>query len=71
MKLWWIIQVALLLSSFCFMIFGIDILLGSYALKDPFSFIMSFFAASFVILISLALALSFAIKMIRMYQKKS
>ncbi len=71
MKLWWIIQIVLLLISLCFIIFGIDILKGAYALKDPFSFIMSFFAASFVILISIALAASFVIKMVRMYKHPS
>lgn len=52
-----------------FFVFGIDLLLASYSLKDPYSFIMTFFAASFIILISLTLAISFVIKMVRVYRK--
>ncbi len=51
------------------MLFGVDLLMASYRLKDPFSFIMTFFAASFIILISITLAASFVIKMIRVYKR--
>lgn len=50
-------------------LFGIDLLMGSYTLNDPFSFIMTFFAASFVLLISAALAVSFLIKMVRVFRQ--
>ncbi len=59
----------LTLASVFFMVFGIDLIIGSYSLSDPFSFIMTFFAASFIILISLALAASFIIKMIRVHRQ--
>ena len=49
---WWIFQVLMTLVSGFFLLFGIDLIIGSYSLKDPFSFIMTFFAASFIILIS-------------------
>ena len=62
---WWIVQFVMLLVSVFFLIFGIDLLMASYSLGDPFKFIMTFFAASFIILISLALGISFVIKMIR------
>ncbi|MBW2655907.1 MAG: hypothetical protein JRC91_13590 [Deltaproteobacteria bacterium] len=65
---WWIFQVGMMLVSIFFLIFGFDLIIGAYSLKDPFSFIMTFFSASFVILISLALAISFLIKMIRVYR---
>lgn len=52
-----------------FFIFGIDLMIGAYSLKDPFSFIMTFFSASFVILISLTLFISFIIKMIRVFRR--
>ena len=58
----------MLISTF-FLIFGIDLLIASYSLNDPFSFIMTFFAASFVILISLTLMISFIIKMFRVYRR--
>jgi len=66
--LWWTVQVLCLLISLCFFVFGIDLIRGAYGLDDPFSFIMTFFAASFIILISLTLALVFIIKMIRVYR---
>lgn len=66
---WWIFQVALILVSVFFLVFGIDLLMASYRLEDPFSFIMTFFAANFILLISTALIISFIIKMVRVYKK--
>jgi len=57
------------LISVFFFLFGLDLLISSYRLNDPFSFIMTFFAASFVLLISAALAVTFAVKMIRVYRR--
>lgn len=65
---WWLIQTALTLISIFFTLFGIDLLIGSYSLKDPFNFIMTFFAASLIILISTTLAAGFIIKMVRVYR---
>ncbi|WP_035237509.1 hypothetical protein [Desulfobacter vibrioformis] len=65
---WWAVQVLCLLISLFFFVFGIDLIRGAYGLDDPFSFIMTFFAASFIILISLTLALVAMIKMIRVYR---
>ena len=66
--LWWTTQVLCLLISLFFFVFGVDLIRGAYGLDDPFSFIMTFFAASFIILISLTLTLVFMIKMIRVYR---
>ncbi|MBT3177420.1 MAG: hypothetical protein HOG03_10730 [Desulfobacula sp.] len=66
---WWLFQIIMTLLSGFFLIFGVDLMTGSYSLNDPFSFIMSFFSASFVILISLTLIISFPIKMIRVYRQ--
>ncbi|MBU1341987.1 MAG: hypothetical protein KKE44_01955 [Proteobacteria bacterium] len=66
---WWLLQVIMTLVSAFFLLFGFDMIMGSYSLNDPFSFIMTFFAASFVILISLTLMISFPIKMIRVYRQ--
>ncbi len=66
---WWIFQTVMLLVSVFFLVFGIDLLMASYSLGNPFRFIMTFFAASFIILISLALGTSFVIKMIRVFRQ--
>ena len=66
---WWIFQVLLILISAFFLVFGLDLLMAAYELDDPFSFIMTFFAANFILLISLALGLSFVIKMVRVYKR--
>ncbi len=65
---WWVFQIAMTLLSGFFLIFGYDLMRGAYSLKDPFSFIMTFFAASFILLISGTLMITFIIKMIRVYK---
>ena len=67
--LWWTAQIVCILISLFFLVFGIDLIRGAYGLNDPFSFIMTFFAASFIILISLTLVLVSTIKMIRVYRR--
>lgn len=50
---WWIkIIVVGILSAF-FLIFGIEVLIGAYSLKQPQVFIMYFFSGSFITLFSL------------------
>ena len=66
---WWVFQALMMLISIFFLVFGINLLMASYTLEDPFSFIMTFFSSSFIILISLALAISFLIKMIRVFKQ--
>ncbi len=66
---WWIIQVLMVLVSGFFLVFGIDLLMASYTLDNPYNFIMTFFSASFIILISLALGISFIIKIIRVFRQ--
>lgn len=66
---WWLLQIVLTLVSGFFLFFGVNMMAGAYSLNDPFSFMMTFFAASFVILISLTLFISFPIKMIRVYRQ--
>jgi len=58
----WAPQVGLSLIAIFFILFGIDILYMAYQIPDPFSFVMTFFAANFIILISAALLLSFILK---------
>ncbi|MFO7883847.1 MAG: hypothetical protein R6U68_03410 [Desulfobacteraceae bacterium] len=66
---WWPLQLVLTLVSAFFLFFGIDLLRGAYGLNNPFNFIMTFFAASLMILISLTLMAGFIVKMVRVYKK--
>ncbi|MCP4666826.1 MAG: hypothetical protein GY849_10710 [Deltaproteobacteria bacterium] len=63
---WWTRQVILALLAFFFLLFGIYLLIGAYQLKDPFSFIMTFFASNLIILINATLLAGFVVRMIRM-----
>ncbi len=66
---WWLLQIFLLLISIFFTLFGVGLLIGAYELNNPFSFLMIFFAASFIILINLTFSVSFVIKMVRAYRR--
>lgn len=68
-KLWWIKQGLLLLLAGFFLMFGIDLLLAAYKLKDPFAFIMTFFASNLIILINGALLTGFVCRMITAYKR--
>ena len=43
-------NIIVLLLSLFFMFFGVDILIGSFKLPNPHEFVMTLFAASFIIL---------------------
>lgn len=62
--IWWAKQIILVLIGFFFFLFGIQILISAYQLKDPFSFIMTFFASNLIILISAAMIISFIYRMV-------
>ncbi len=62
--LWWIRQVILTLAGLFFLAFGIQVLISAYQLRDPFWFIMTFFASNLIILVSGALVAGFIIRMI-------
>ena len=66
---WWIRQIVLFSISAFFLYFGIRLLVSAYYLNDPFSFLMSFFASNFIILISAALMIGFAYRMITAYRQ--
>ena len=51
-----------------FVWFGIALLVASYQLGDPFSFIMTFFAASLIILISMVMVVGFILRIWRTLQ---
>ena len=63
--LWWIGQLILTAGACFFVIFGISLLMAAYQLKDPYSFIMTFFAASLIILISAVMVVGFVVRIIR------
>jgi len=58
----------LTLAACFFVVFGIYVLIGAYTLKDPYSFILTFFASNLMILISATLLLGFVLRMIRVYK---
>ena len=62
---WWLGQVLLTGVAVFFVWFGVAVLVAAYGLGDPFSFIMTFFAASLMILISLVMVLAFVLRMRR------
>ena len=61
---WWIRHIVLIVIGSFFLYYGIQLLIGSYDLNDPFVFIMTFFAANFIILISATLIFGFAYRMV-------
>jgi hypothetical protein len=52
-----------------FLYYGIQLLISSYDGKDPFVFIMIFFAANFIILISGTLIFGFVYRMVMAFRK--
>jgi hypothetical protein len=55
-------RIALGIVELFFLLFGIYLLILSYQLTDPLSFIMTFFASNLVILISAALLLGLVLR---------
>ena len=60
--LWWMRQIALIGVGCFFLFFGIRLLKAAYQINDPFAFILTFFAANFIILISGALIVRFVVE---------
>jgi hypothetical protein len=50
----WIKNIGVLILSLFFLIIGINTLIGSYHLNNPFEFVMYFFSSSLLILVSIA-----------------
>jgi hypothetical protein len=65
---WWVRQVLLILAGCFFLTFGIHVLIAAYKLKDPYSFIMAFFASNLIMLISATLILGFILRMVKVYR---
>ena len=45
-------HVILAVASLFFLVFGVEILISSYRLSNPFFFVLTFFSSNFIILIS-------------------
>ncbi len=67
-KGWWVKQIILIVLGGFYLYFGINLLLASYQLNNPFYFLMTFFASNFIILISAALLIGFAYRLIVAYR---
>jgi hypothetical protein len=50
---WWGKMILIGLFSLFFLVFGIETLIGAFHLKNPLEFIMYFFSASLMILVSI------------------
>ena len=66
--LWWLGQALLVLVGCFFLAVGVQLLMAAYRLPDPFTFIMTFFAASLIILISAALLVGFCLRLRAVYK---
>ncbi len=66
---WWIWQIVLISVGAFFLYFGIRLLISAYELNDPFTFLMTFFASNFIILISGTLIIGFAYRMFKVYRQ--
>jgi hypothetical protein len=65
---WWVKQIILIVLGGFYLYFGVHLLLASYQLNNPFYFLMTFFASNFIILISAALLIGFAYRLIVAYR---
>ena len=68
---WLIRQVVLILIGTFFLYYGIQLLISAYDLNDPFIFIMIFFAANFIILISGTLIFAFVYRTFRVFRQST
>jgi len=68
-KFWWTRQVVFILVAAFFLYYGIELLIYAYELKEPHTFLMTFFASNLIILISAALIFGFAYRMISVYRQ--
>ena len=60
--LWWPWQLFLVSAAVFFTVFGFFVLFYAYKLNDPFLFILTFFSASLIILISAVMVIAFVLR---------
>ena len=68
---WWAVQIALSLLCSFFILFGISLLVAAYRLDNPAWFVMTFFSASLIILISGTLLLGIVVKVVASFKGHS
>jgi hypothetical protein len=61
---WWALHILVLLFCAGFLFLGIKMLRGAYGMQYPLNFFIAFFGSSMLIVISGALVVGFAIKII-------
>ncbi|MCG6881870.1 MAG: hypothetical protein LJE96_22325 [Deltaproteobacteria bacterium] len=65
---WWVRQFILIFVGCFFIAFGILLLVSAYKMNDPYAFIMAFFSANLMILISATLVLGFVLRLVKAYK---
>ena len=66
---WWIRQIILILIAGFYLVLGIQLLVSAYRLNDPPTFILTFYASNFMILISATLLVGFSYRMVVTYRR--
>lgn len=66
--LWWVKQIALVIIGGFYLYFGVHLLIAAYQMNNPFSFVLTFFASNFIILISGALLIGFIYRIILVFR---
>jgi hypothetical protein len=66
---WYIRQFVLIVIAGFYLVFGIQLLVSAYRLNDPASFIYTFYASNFMVLISAALLVGFVYRLIVGYRR--
>jgi hypothetical protein len=65
---WWVWQLIIMVISGFFLLLGIEIFIQAYRLKNPYNFILSFFASNLIILISVVILAGIIYRMIGVYR---
>jgi len=66
----WVWHLFFMAAGLFFLLFGVYLLIAAYQLKDPFHFIMTFFASSLIILISLTIVVGLTIRVVQAIRQK-
>ena len=66
--LWWVKQIAFVSIGGFYLYFGVHLLIAAYQMNNPFSFVLTFFASNFIILISGALLVGFIYRIIVVFK---
>jgi uncharacterized membrane protein YcjF (UPF0283 family) len=67
---WWFFRLGTIAISLFFVLFGVILLIGAYSMTIPHYFVMTFFAASFIILISGVILLGYSLQVVQRLRKK-